>query len=46
MGGLIAEAAGGDFRTAALAAGANEAFVSAVGEKKSFRGRYTNKSWR
>ncbi|MFC6693686.1 hemagglutinin repeat-containing protein [Pseudomonas lini] len=33
VGGLIAEAAGGDFRTAALAAGANEAFVSAVGEK-------------
>ncbi|WP_460124548.1 two-partner secretion domain-containing protein [Pseudomonas sp. S2_C03] len=33
VGGLIAEAIGGDFRTAALAAGANEAFVSTVGEK-------------
>jgi filamentous hemagglutinin len=33
VGGLIAEAMGGDFRTAALAAGANEAFVSTLGEK-------------
>ncbi|MBA4943606.1 DUF637 domain-containing protein, partial [Pseudomonas aeruginosa] len=33
VGGLIGEAAGGDFRTAALAAGANEALVSLVGEK-------------
>nr|WP_123723008.1 DUF637 domain-containing protein [Pseudomonas lini] len=33
VGGLIAEAMGGDFRTAALAAGANEAFVTTVGEK-------------
>jgi filamentous hemagglutinin len=31
VGGLLAEAAGGSFRTGALAAGANEAFVSAVG---------------
>ncbi|UZE21568.1 filamentous hemagglutinin N-terminal domain-containing protein [Pseudomonas sp. B21-056] len=33
VGGLIAEAAGGSFRTGALAAGANEAFVAAVGDK-------------
>ncbi|PJK33006.1 hemagglutinin [Pseudomonas sp. S10E 269] len=33
VGGLIAEAAGGSFRTGALAAGANEAFVASVGEK-------------
>lgn len=33
VGGLIAELAGGDFRTGALAAGANEAFVSSVGDK-------------
>ncbi|MFW0889393.1 UNVERIFIED_CONTAM: DUF637 domain-containing protein [Pseudomonas sp. JL1] len=33
VGGLIAELAGGDFRTGALAAGANEAFVSLVGDK-------------
>ncbi|XVN20233.1 DUF637 domain-containing protein [Pseudomonas corrugata] len=33
VGGLIGEAAGGDFRTAALAAGANEAFVNLIGEK-------------
>ncbi|WP_244644340.1 two-partner secretion domain-containing protein [Pseudomonas fluorescens] len=33
VGGLIGEAAGGDFRTAALAAGANEALISLVGEK-------------
>ncbi|SDI72642.1 filamentous hemagglutinin [Pseudomonas panipatensis] len=33
VGGLIGEAAGGDFRTAALAAGANEALVNLVGEK-------------
>ncbi|MDH1147806.1 hemagglutinin repeat-containing protein, partial [Pseudomonas mosselii] len=33
VGGLIAEAAGGDFRTAALAAGANEALVQLVGDK-------------
>lgn len=32
VGGLIAEAAGGDFRTGAIAAGANEAFVATVGE--------------
>lgn len=32
VGGLIAEAAGGSFRTGALAAGANEAFVAAVGD--------------
>jgi filamentous hemagglutinin len=31
VGGLLAEAAGGSFRTGALAAGANEAFVTAVG---------------
>jgi filamentous hemagglutinin len=31
VGGLLAEAAGGSFRAGALAAGANEAFVSAVG---------------
>ncbi len=31
VGGLIAEAAGGDFRTAALAAGANEAVITAFG---------------
>ncbi|WP_038706214.1 two-partner secretion domain-containing protein [Pseudomonas soli] len=33
VGGLIAELAGGDFRTGALAAGANEAFVATVGDK-------------
>uniref|UniRef100_UPI00187C1984 cytidine deaminase-like fold-containing protein n=1 Tax=Pseudomonas aeruginosa TaxID=287 RepID=UPI00187C1984 len=33
VGGLMAEAAGGDFRTGALAAGANEAVVAAFGEK-------------
>ncbi|MGY2238036.1 DUF637 domain-containing protein, partial [Pseudomonas gingeri] len=33
VGGLIAEAAGGSFRTGALAAGANEAFVASVGDK-------------
>ncbi len=33
VGGLIAELAGGDFRTGALAAGANEAFVASVGDK-------------
>ncbi|MBK5543765.1 filamentous hemagglutinin N-terminal domain-containing protein [Pseudomonas sp. TH04] len=33
VGGLIGEAAGGDFRTAALAAGANEALISLVGDK-------------
>lgn len=31
VGGLIAEAAGGDFRTGALAAGANEAVIAAFG---------------
>ncbi|MGU1084130.1 cytidine deaminase-like fold-containing protein, partial [Pseudomonas aeruginosa] len=33
VGGLMAEAAGGDYRTGALAAGANEAVVAAFGEK-------------
>ncbi|RMO77380.1 DUF637 domain-containing protein, partial [Pseudomonas syringae group genomosp. 3] len=33
VGGLIAELAGGDFRSGALAAGANEAFVNLVGDK-------------
>ncbi|WP_082460416.1 polymorphic toxin type 24 domain-containing protein, partial [Pseudomonas mediterranea] len=33
VGGLIAEAAGGSFRTGALAAGANEAFVASVADK-------------
>ncbi|WWG81859.1 hypothetical protein VRC34_12005 [Pseudomonas poae] len=33
VGGLIGEAAGGDFRTAALAAGANKALISLVGDK-------------
>jgi filamentous hemagglutinin len=33
VGGLMAEAAGGDFRTGAMAAGANEAVVAAFGEK-------------
>ncbi|QVX15943.1 hypothetical protein DB356_15160 [Pseudomonas congelans] len=33
VGGLIAEAAGGDFRTAALAAGANEALLETFGSK-------------
>ncbi|MCU7241399.1 DUF637 domain-containing protein, partial [Pseudomonas peradeniyensis] len=33
VGGLIAELAGSDFRTGALAAGANEAFVATVGDK-------------
>ncbi|WP_332874270.1 DUF637 domain-containing protein [Pseudomonas syringae] len=33
VGGLIAELAGGDFRSGALAAGANEAFVNMVGDK-------------
>jgi filamentous hemagglutinin len=33
VGGLIAELAGGDFRTGALAAGANEAFVASVSDK-------------
>ncbi|WP_447754785.1 DUF637 domain-containing protein [Pseudomonas nicosulfuronedens] len=33
VGGLIAEAAGGDFRTAALAAGANEAVLAAFGSE-------------
>ncbi|MDR0207872.1 MAG: DUF637 domain-containing protein [Pseudomonas putida] len=33
VGGLIGEAVGGDFRTAALAAGANEALVALVGAK-------------
>nr|WP_312973039.1 DUF637 domain-containing protein [Pseudomonas sp.] len=33
MGGLAAEAAGGDFRTGALAAGANEALVSVLAEQ-------------
>lgn len=32
VGGLIAEAAGGDFRTAALAAGANEALLNIFGK--------------
>ncbi len=32
VGGLIAEAAGGDFRTGALAAGANEALVDTFGK--------------
>ncbi|HEF4760095.1 TPA: hemagglutinin repeat-containing protein [Pseudomonas putida] len=32
VGGLIGEAAGGDFRTAALAAGANEALLELVGK--------------
>lgn len=32
VGGLIAELAGGDFNTGALAAGANEAFVATVGD--------------
>ncbi len=31
VGGLIAEAAGGSFKTGALAAGANEAFVASLG---------------
>ncbi|PWK43233.1 two-partner secretion domain-containing protein [Pseudomonas sp. OV226] len=33
VGGLIGEAAGGDFRTAALAAGANEALLEMVGNQ-------------
>ena len=33
VGGLISELAGGDFRTGALAAGANEAFVASIGDK-------------
>ncbi|QVM90054.1 DUF637 domain-containing protein [Pseudomonas entomophila] len=33
VGGLLAEAAGGDFRSGAIAAGANEAFVATVGER-------------
>ncbi|WP_342649288.1 DUF637 domain-containing protein [Pseudomonas sp. REB1044] len=33
VGGLISELAGGDFKTGALAAGANEAFVASVGDK-------------
>lgn len=33
VGGLIAEAAGGDFKSGALAAGANEAFLELVGDK-------------
>lgn len=33
VGGLIAELAGGDFKTGALAAGANEAFVTLIGDK-------------
>jgi filamentous hemagglutinin len=33
VGGLIAEAAGGDFRTAALAAGANEALLETFGSE-------------
>ncbi len=33
VGGLIGEAAGGDFRTAALAAGANEAVLETFGSK-------------
>ncbi|KRV73914.1 RNase A-like domain-containing protein [Pseudomonas citronellolis] len=33
VGGLIAEAAGGDFRSGALAAGANEALVASFGDK-------------
>ncbi|WP_207388761.1 DUF637 domain-containing protein, partial [Stutzerimonas kirkiae] len=33
VGGLIAEAAGGDFKTGALAAGANEALLELVGDK-------------
>jgi len=33
LGGLMAEAMGGDFRTGALAAGANEALVSFLGDK-------------
>ncbi|SDI92009.1 DUF637 domain-containing protein, partial [Pseudomonas abietaniphila] len=33
VGGLIAELAGGDFKTGALAAGANEAFLTSVGDK-------------
>ncbi|KWS13547.1 hypothetical protein DNF23_39980 [Pseudomonas syringae pv. pisi] len=33
VGGLIGEAAGGDFRTAALAAGANEALLETFGSK-------------
>ena len=45
VGGLIGEAAGGDFRTAALAAGANEALVSLVGEK-IFLARLMSACWR
>jgi hypothetical protein len=33
VGGLIGEAAGGDFATSALAAGANEALIQMVGDK-------------
>ncbi|MFZ6050156.1 toxin C-terminal domain-containing protein [Pseudomonas sp. CR3202] len=33
VGGLIAEAAGGDFRTGALAAGANEALIDSFGKE-------------
>ncbi|MFG0382588.1 filamentous hemagglutinin N-terminal domain-containing protein [Pseudomonas sp. zbq_18] len=33
VGGLIAEAAGGDFKTAALAAGANQLILDLVGDK-------------
>lgn len=33
VGGLIAEAAGGDFKTGALAAGANEALLELIGDK-------------
>lgn len=33
VGGLLGEAMGGDFRSAALAAGANEAFLELIGDK-------------
>ena len=44
VGGLMAEAAGGDFRTGALAAGANEAVVAAFGEK-IFPGEQHENCW-
>ncbi|WP_084335679.1 two-partner secretion domain-containing protein [Pseudomonas indica] len=42
LGGLLAEASGGDFRTGALAAGANEALVDYLGEKLLPQGKDPN----
>ncbi|WP_376780216.1 hypothetical protein [Stutzerimonas nitrititolerans] len=38
MGGLAAEAAGGDFRTGALAAGLNEALVDSLAQTVRWNG--------